>query len=96
MDDERYVMLSDTENSCAGIILSKITDTKIKVFQLDHVAFTPNPDEIQLYAENKGEPMAFETVGLNVKNGLDVFMAVKWYARQQLDYPEMLIKCYHE
>ncbi|MBS7563897.1 hypothetical protein KHS38_05725 [Mucilaginibacter sp. Bleaf8] len=94
MEIERYVLLPATDNSCAGIILSKITDTKIKVFPLQQMSFTPDPNEIQLYGENRGMPMAFQTEGLSVKNGLDMFMAVKWYARQQLDYPEMLIMQY--
>ena len=94
MENERYVLLPSTDNSCAEIILSKVTDTKIKVCPLQKMDFIPDPNEIQLYGENKGESIAFQTDGLSVRNGLDMFMAVKWYARQQLDNPKMLIMHY--
>jgi hypothetical protein len=93
MEMERYMVLSPADNTCSEVILSKTTDIKIKVYRLQHQSFTPNPKEIQLYSEYHGQPLAFETEGLSSKNGFDIFMAVKWYARQQLDCPEMLIRC---
>jgi hypothetical protein len=92
MENERYVLIPNTDNSCAEIIQSNITNIKIKVYPLQQYQFIPNPNEIHLYGENRGLPLAFETMGLSVKNGLDILMAVKWYARQQLNYPEMQIK----
>jgi hypothetical protein len=92
MENERYVLLPNTDNSCSEIIKSNITNIKIKVFPLQQYQFTPNPNEIQLYGENRGMPLAFETAGLSVQNGLDILMAIKWYARQQLNYPEMQIR----
>jgi hypothetical protein len=91
MEIERFVLLPDPANTCSEIILSKVTEMKIKVYFLQKVTFKPNPKEVQLYAENRGVPLAFETAGLSVKNGLDMLSAIKWYALQKFNYPEMQI-----
>lgn len=91
METEGFVLLANPANTGVEIILSKVTAIKIKVYSLQKAAFKPNPKEVQLYGENRGIPLAFETKGLSVKNGLDMLSAIKWYALQKLNYPEMQI-----
>jgi len=92
MENERYKVLSGDDNSCLEIIQSKVTDIKIKVYDQDQETFLPNPNELQLYAEDKNKTLVFETVDLSVKNGIDVFTAIKWYVRHRFNSNHLLIK----
>jgi hypothetical protein len=92
MENERYKVLSGNDNSCLEIIQSKVTDIKIKVYDQHQNTFLPNPKELQLYAEDNGTTLIFETVDLSVKKGIDVFTAIKWYVRHRFNSNDMLIK----
>jgi|GEM_PF-4437050 len=92
MENECYRVLSGNDNSCLEIIESKVTDIKIKVYDQSQNTFSPNPKEIQLYAEDKETTLVFETIDLSVKKGIDVFTAIKWYVRQRFNSNDLLIK----
>jgi len=92
MENERYIVLSGVDNSCLEMIQSKVTDIKIKVYKQKQDTFSPNPNELQLYAENKDTTLIFETVDLSVKKGIDVFTAIKWYVKLRFNSNELLIK----
>jgi len=92
MENERYRVLSGDDYSCLEIIQSKVTDIKIKVYNQHQNTFLPNPNELQLYAEDKGTTLIFETVDLSVKKGIDVFTAIKWYVRKRFNSSDLLIK----
>jgi hypothetical protein len=90
MRDNIYLLVKDPNNPCRDIIRSRDTGLKINVYCLDKEKFTPDPDEIQLYGDDHGAPLAFETVGITADDALDVASAIRWYA-DYLDYPEMEI-----
>ena len=92
MENERYRVLSGNDNACLEIIESKVTDIKIKVYSQKQDTFLPNPNELQMYAEDKETTLIFETSNLSVKKGIDVFTAIKWYVRQRFNSSDLLIK----
>lgn len=90
MDHNVYLLLTDPRNPCRDVIHSRDTELKMNVFCIDEEPFTPDPDEIQLYAYANGKLYAFETINVTPDDALDVIDAIQWYA-SYIDYPEMEI-----
>jgi hypothetical protein len=88
MEHNVYLLVKDPKDPCRDVIRSRDTPLKIHVYCLDKEEFHPNPDEIQLFGDNHGSPLAFETVGITAEDALDVASAIQWYANY-LKYPEM-------
>lgn len=60
------------------------------VYCLNEFDFKPHPDEIQLYADDRGNPLAFETINIKAEDALDMASAIQWYAKY-IGYLEMEI-----
>jgi len=81
MNGNRNVyLLSASSNQLAGsVIYSRDTDLKVRVYNLASTGFTPDVDEIQLYAYCDEDLLAFETIDIAPEDALDVISAIKWY-----------------
>jgi len=90
MNHNVYFLVKDPKDACRDIIRSRDTDLKIMVYCLNEIEFTPHPNEIQLYANDRGNPLAFETININSEDALDMASAIQWYAKY-IGYPEMEI-----
>lgn len=90
MNHNVYLLVKDPKDACRDIIRSRDTDLKIRVYCLNEVEFKPDPEEIQLYADDRGNPLAFETVSVTAEDALDMASAIQWYAKY-IGYPEMEI-----
>ena len=90
MEPNVYLLVTDPNNECRDVIRSRDTALRIKVYCLDKEPFTPNPDEMQLYADYNGSRLAFETDNVTAEDAVDMIDALQWYA-QYLGYPEMEI-----
>jgi hypothetical protein len=85
MNRNVFLLATDPNNPCRDVIHSRDTDLKVRIFCLDKEKFRHAADEIQLFAYANGHLYAFETVGIESDDALDIVEAVQWYA----DY----IKC---
>lgn len=92
MESENYKVLRGDDSSCLEIIQSKVTDIKIKVYNSQQASFLPDPNEIQMYAEDNNTRLIFETMDLSVTKGIDVFNAIKWYVKLRFNNTSPLIK----
>lgn len=90
MDHNVYLLLTDPRNPCRDVIHSRDTDLRMNVFCIDEEPFTPDPNEIQLYAYADNKLYAFETINVTPDDALDVIDAIQWYAGY-LDNPDMEI-----
>ena len=90
MKSNVFLLVTDPNNNCRDIIRSRDSGLRIKVYCLDEEPFEPNPDEIQLYGDNHGSRLAFETDDIIADEALDMAAAIQWYA-EYLGYPEMEI-----
>lgn len=90
MDHNVYLLATDPKNPCRDVIHSRDTQLKVSVICLDNENFLADTNEIQLYGYAYGKLYAFETMGVNADDALDVVDAIKWYANY-IDYPDMEI-----
>jgi len=90
MNHNVFLLVKDPKDACRDIIRSRDTDLKIMVYCLNEIEFKPQPEEIQLYADDRGNPLAFETINIKAEDALDIASAIQWYARY-IGYPEMEI-----
>jgi hypothetical protein len=72
------------------VIHSRDTDLKVRVFCLDKETFHPDSGELQLYGYADGKLFAFETVGIESDDALDIVEAIQWYAGY-IKFPDMEI-----
>lgn len=90
MNHNVFLLVKDPKDSCRDIIRCRDSDLKIMVYCLSQIDFKPDPDEIQLYADDRGSLLAFETINIKPEDALDVASAIQWYAKY-IGYPEMEI-----
>lgn len=90
MDQTVFFLVQDSLNSCRQVIRHRDGDLRIRVYCLNHDEFEPNPDELQFYANDNGELLAFETSGYDGSDPLLVIEAIRWYA-DYIDNPKMEI-----
>lgn len=90
MSKNVFFLVKDPNDACQDIIRSRDTDLKIMVYCLDEMDFIPEPEEIQLYADDHGNLLAFETINIKSEDALDFAAAIQWYAKY-IGYPEMEI-----
>lgn len=90
MNGNVFFLVKDPKDACRDIIRSRDTDLRIRVYCLSEIDFKPHPDEIQLYADDHGDLLAFETINIKAEDALDIASAIQWYAKY-IGYPEMEI-----
>ena len=90
MNHNVYLLATDPNNPCRDVIHSRDTNLKVRVFCLDEESFEPETNELQLFGYGNGKLFAFETLGINSDDALDIVEAIKWYA-EYIDYPDMEI-----
>jgi len=90
MSHNIYLLATDPRQPCRDVIHSRDTELKVNVFCVDKEKFSPDPDEIQLYAYANGKLYAFETINVNPDDALDVIDAIQWYA-EYVNCPDMEI-----
>ncbi len=85
-----FLLLKDPEIPCRDIIYHRDGTLRINVFCLPQEEFNPDPGEIQFFADDNGEMLAFETVNYNGEDPGLIIEAIRWYA-QYLQNPGMEI-----
>ncbi|WP_295767631.1 hypothetical protein [uncultured Mucilaginibacter sp.] len=90
MEQAVFLLATDPNEPCRDVIHSRDTDLKVKVYCVTDESFTPDPDEIQLYAYANNRLYAFETINIAPDDALDVVSAIQWYATY-IKFPEMEI-----
>lgn len=80
MDNSIFLLAKDPEHDCRDLIFHRDGKLRVKVVCLDEKPWESNPDELQLYANNMGEKLLFETVDFNQEEPGQVIEAIKWYA----------------
>lgn len=85
-----YLLATDPNNPCRDVIHSRDTYLKVMVFCLDKEIFHPDAGEIQLYGYSGTSLFAFETVGIESDDALDIVEAIQWYANY-MNCPDMEI-----
>jgi len=91
MENAIFLLAKDPENECRDLIFQRDGNLRIKVICLDDQSFQPDPEELQLYANNNGEKLVFETVGYQPDDPALVIEAIQWYAKY-IGNPEMEIE----
>jgi hypothetical protein len=90
MNHNVFLLATDPNNPCRDVIHSRDTDLKVRVFCLDKEAFHPDSAELQLYGYADNSLYAFETLGIESDDALDIVEAIQWYA-DYIEFPEMEI-----
>jgi hypothetical protein len=90
MNHNVYLLATDPNNPCRDVIHSRDTELRVRVFCLDKETFHPDSSELQLFGYGGGKLYAFETVGIESDDALDIVEAIQWYA-DYIDAPEMEI-----
>ena len=75
-----YLLATDPRNPCQDMIHSRDTNLKVRVYCLDNDSFHYNSNEIQLFGYCNDKLLAFETVGIDSDDALDIVEAIQWYA----------------
>lgn len=88
MRNDVFLLAKDADNACRDIIFHRDGTLRVRVFCLDEEDFQPDPGELQFYADNNGELLAFETYGYNMEEPGLIIESIRWYANY-LDNPEM-------
>jgi hypothetical protein len=90
MDESIFLLVKDPNNPCRDIIRQRDGGLRILVYCLDKEYFEANPDELQFYADNEGEILAFETTEYDGEDPIAIIEAIRWYA-DYIDNPRMEI-----
>ncbi len=90
MENNVYLLATDPQDPCRDVIHSRDTALKVVVYCVSEEDFSPDSDEIQLYAFAGKKLYAFETIDITADDALDVISAIQWYA-DYIGYPEMEI-----
>ena len=90
MEHNVYLLATDPNDPCRDVIHSRDNSLKVKVYCVTSERFTPDTEEIQLYAYAGEKLYAFETIGVTADDALDMINAIQWYA-DYIDYPDMEI-----
>ena len=90
MDYNIYLLATDPYNPRRGVIHSRDTHLKVRVFCLDEELYKADINEIQLYGYAEGKLYAFETINIAAEDALDVVGAIQWYAAY-IEFPDMEI-----
>jgi hypothetical protein len=90
MEHNVFLLATDPNDPCRDVIHSRDTTLKVKVFCVTDENFTPDGNEIQLFAYARKKLYAFETINITPDDALDVISAIQWYA-DYIDFPDMEI-----
>lgn len=90
MEDSIFLLVKDPGNPCRDIIRQRDGNLRILVYCLDTENFEVDPDELQFYADNNGELLAFETDQYDGVDPIAIIEAIRWYA-DYVDNPKMEI-----
>ncbi|NEU07837.1 hypothetical protein GZH53_05890 [Flavihumibacter sp. R14] len=91
MKNPIFLLAKDPENECRDLIFHRDGTLRIKVICIDNGEYQPDPGELQLYANNQGEKLLFETIDYQPDDPALVIEAIQWYARY-IGNPEMEIE----
>ena len=91
MEHPIFLLAKDPENECRNLIFHRDGDLRIRVICVDDANYEPKPDELQLFANNKGERLLFETIDYQDDDPALVIEAIQWYAKY-IGNPEMEIE----
>ena len=90
-NNEAYSILKNPDDPREEFIFNRISGIKVKVIKLSEEEPQFSDTEVHFFGDNRGVPLAFETVEYN-DQGIDLVKdAVRWYA-EYCNYPEMEIK----
>jgi hypothetical protein len=90
MDESIFLLVKDTNDPCRDIIRQRDSNLRILVYCLQTDHFEANPNELQFFAENNGETLAFETSNYDGEDPIAIIEAIRWYA-DYIDNPRMEI-----
>ena len=91
MEAPIFLLAKDPESDCRDLIFQRDGDLRVKVICLNNQPYISNPDELQLYADNNGEKLLFETIAFDHEQPGLVIEAIKWYANY-IGNPKMEIE----
>jgi hypothetical protein len=91
MENPIFLLAKDPDNECRDMIFHRDGTLRIRVYCLNNRQRESNPDELQLFANNKGEKLLFETVDYHPEDPGLVIEAIRWYAKY-IGNPEMEIE----
>jgi hypothetical protein len=74
---------------CYELIFHRNGTLKMRVFRLTEMNFKPRAEELQRYANDHGDLLAFETYDYNKEDPGLIIEASRWYANY-VEYPEIL------
>ncbi|MXV16238.1 hypothetical protein [Hufsiella ginkgonis] len=63
------------------MIYHRGSNLRMRVYCLGEEQYQSNPDELQFYADNNGELLAFETWHYDMDDPGLIIEAIRWYAR---------------
>lgn len=90
MDQSIFLLVQDSNDECRDVIRHRDGDLRIRVYCLNKDKYEPDPSELQFYANDNGEILAFETSGYDGSDPLLVIEAIRWYA-DYIENPKMEI-----
>ena len=91
MENPVFLLAKDPQNECRDLIFHRDSGLRVKVICLDDQEFEENFDELQLFADNNGERLLFETVDYFPEDPGIIIEAIRWYANY-IGNPEMEIE----
>ena len=91
MENPIFLLAKDPDNECRDLIFHRDGTLKIKVICIDNGDYQPDPGELQLYGNNHGEKLLFETIDYEPDDPALVIEAIQWYGRY-IGNPEMEIE----
>ncbi|HXH98766.1 MAG TPA: hypothetical protein VNI52_00745 [Sphingobacteriaceae bacterium] len=80
MGSDVFLLLKDPDNPCRDIIYHRDGTLRIRVFCLSGENFNLDPEEIQFFADDNGEMLAFETASYHGEDPGLIIEAIRWYA----------------
>jgi hypothetical protein len=91
MENSNFLMAKDPENDCRDLIFHRDSDFRMRVICADTEEWVTKPHEVQLFADNHGERLLFETVGYDSDEPALIIEAIQWYANY-IGNPELEIE----
>ena len=91
MENPVFLLAKDPQNECRDLIFHRDSNLRVKVICLDDQEFEENQNELQLFADNNGERLLFETVEYYPEDPGIIIEAIRWYANY-IGNPEMEIE----